>query len=111
MTDQTPAQAERKDKKEETNPRQLITYGIILLLFAVGAYFYLHAAEQSGGTVRMPVILIPVYEFLGTGGIVAVLAGLGLLSLGLAANDLRPSKRAASRATATAAALPEADQA
>jgi len=66
--------------KRRRNPQELAIGGLVLILAAVVAYFYIGHAEQTDGTIVLPVWLIPVYKILGKIGIVAVLLGLGLIT-------------------------------
>lgn len=80
-----------KPADKPTTAKQYYLYGAVLIVAAVASYFYLDNAEQSGdGTVTLPVILFPVYDFLGKVGITVVVAVLGLLSILLGFRDSRP---------------------
>jgi hypothetical protein len=66
--------------KRRRNPRELAITGLVLIAAAVAAYFYIGHAEQQGGSIVLPVLLMPVYKVLGKMGIVAVLLALGLIT-------------------------------
>lgn len=65
--------------------------GGIALLVAVAAWFYLHHAETSGGTVVIPRLLAPVYEKLGATGIAGVIVLIAALNF---IAGVRESRRA-----------------
>jgi hypothetical protein len=78
------------------SPKQYIGYGVLLLAGAIGAWFCIGHAEQAGGTITLPAILLPVYKVLGKLGIVGVLviAGAGSLGLGLKRLNSAPAEAA-----------------
>ena len=81
-----------KPADKPVTAKQYYLYGALFIVAAVAAYFYLDNAEQQAdGTVTLPVILFPVYDFLGKVGIAAVVAGFGLLSILAGFFDFRPS--------------------
>jgi len=48
----------------------------------IGFYFWFGYLEEAGGSMRIPIIFVYVYEKLGKLGILGVCCTLGVLALG-----------------------------
>lgn len=67
----------------------MIFFGVVLIAGGIGLYWYFGKLEAEGGSVRMPALLILIYEFLGRSGILAILSVLGALGIWAGVSDLR----------------------
>jgi hypothetical protein len=77
--------------KQRRKPQEILIIGAILMVASFAAYFYIGHAEQAGGTIVLPVLLMPVYNLLGKMGIVGVLFVVGAVTVARGAVKMRTS--------------------
>jgi len=68
--------------EDQDNPVALILGGVLMLAGAVFCYFWLADKELHGGTIRMPVLALLLYELLGKWGVSGLVALVGIVILG-----------------------------
>lgn len=86
--DETPAEQEKPD-----NPWSTLGWGVLMIGLGIGGYFLFANLEESGGSVRMNVIVLLVYKILGKYGVLAVFSAIGALLILVGAKGIAKGKQ------------------
>lgn len=77
---------------DETTPWGMIGFGIFMIALGTGLYFLFDHLEQSEEGMRLPAILVLVYEFVGKMWILGICCVIGLLGCWMGISDLIKGK-------------------
>jgi hypothetical protein len=76
-------------EEDRTRGWAFLIVGIMCLAAAVGLYFLFAGLERSGGSMRLPGILVLIYQVLGKWGAVGATAGFGAIATWLGIDEIR----------------------
>ena len=71
------SEATDDSNEEELDPFMVLAWGIGAFVVGGAFFLYLDYAERNSDFVKLPVILLPIYSFLGKYGILAISCVLG----------------------------------
>ncbi len=67
---------------QDGSPLNNLLGGLFLIAIGVGGYFLFNRLETNGGSMRIPVIVIGLYNLIGKWGILGIFALLGSILVG-----------------------------
>ena len=88
MTDDQEVVDSEDSAEKPENPWVGIIVGALMIAGGIFVYFYLANWEQEGGSIRMNVIIMLVYDLLGKVGVAALCCLIGAVMIWASAKDL-----------------------
>jgi hypothetical protein len=80
------------DEEDRTRGWAFLLVGIICLVAAAYMYYKFNAMQRSGGSIRLPAILVLIYEALGKWGAVGVTALFGAIATWMGVEEIRAQR-------------------
>ena len=77
------------DEEDRSRGWVFLVVGIVCLAAAAYMYYRFTAMQASGGSIRLPAILVLIYQVLGKWGAVGVTGVFGAIAVWMGIDDIR----------------------